>query len=322
MICFGREDFIMREFVFDHRTAPTPSCHASTLVVLKDGTILTAWFGGTREGSRDVKIWSSRRENGVWSRPVCVSDEPGVHWNPVLFELNGGIGLFYKLSEGQIDNWHTRFRFSTDGGRSWTPSRDLVPGEIGGRGPVKNKPLRLSDGSILAPASHEDLPDPPAWKAFADRSEDEGASWNASAYFESDADLIQPSFWEPEPGKVHALLRSNKGYAYRVDSEDFGRTWSPAYPTKMPNNNSGLDLTYAKGSLWLVCNPISGNWASRSRLVLFRSTDNGEHFERYLRLEGDPSKEYSYPAVVYADGALHITYTWRRERVAYIRVEI
>lgn len=41
--------------------APTPTaqCHASSLVALRDGTVLVAWFGGTKEGHPDVGIWVS-----------------------------------------------------------------------------------------------------------------------------------------------------------------------------------------------------------------------------------------------------------------------
>ena len=47
----------------------------------------------------------------------------------------------------------------------------------GGRGPVRNKPLRLASGRILAGASTEHG----IWKAFADISDDDGASWHKSS---------------------------------------------------------------------------------------------------------------------------------------------
>src|SRR5947208_1734762 len=74
-------------FVFEE--APTPSCHAST--ILETGTgLLAAWFGGTAEKNPDVVIYVARREGGKWSTPARVAD--GVQddgqrfpcWNPVL----------------------------------------------------------------------------------------------------------------------------------------------------------------------------------------------------------------------------------------------
>lgn len=47
------------EFIFTE--APFASCHASTVIELKNGDILSSWFGGTAEGHPDVAIWTSRR---------------------------------------------------------------------------------------------------------------------------------------------------------------------------------------------------------------------------------------------------------------------
>ena len=53
--------------------------------------------------------------------------------------------------------------------------------------------------------------------------------------------VIQPGLWESKdkPGHVHMTMRSSAGCIMRADSEDYGRTWSPAYRTMLPNNNWG-----------------------------------------------------------------------------------
>ena len=51
-------------------------------------------------------------------------------------------------------------------------------------------------------------------------------------------------------------------------------SWCMAYRTKLPNNNSGIDLVGAEnGKLYLVCNPVKKNWGSRSPLDLLVSED-------------------------------------------------
>ena len=50
----------------------TENCHASTVLPLEDGSVVAAWFGGTKEGNDDVKIYVSVRENGEWSKPYAV----------------------------------------------------------------------------------------------------------------------------------------------------------------------------------------------------------------------------------------------------------
>src|SRR5438094_821825 len=60
------------EFIFE--AAPFPSCHASTIAQNTSGSLVTAWFGGTRERHPDVGIWLSRQIDGRWIAPVEVAN--------------------------------------------------------------------------------------------------------------------------------------------------------------------------------------------------------------------------------------------------------
>ena len=309
-----------RGFVID-QNRPTPSCHASTLVPTADG-FLCAWFGGTRESNPDVMIWLARYRNGSWLDPVCISEEAGIaHWNPVLFREGDTIFLFYKVGV-HIHEWKTMIRISRDEGATFTPPRELVPGdETGGRGPVKNKPLKLSDGNILCPASREYADG--IWRVFVDLTTDRFATLQRSRFImpaDPAVKLIQPSLFEDESG-IHMLMRSDRGLVYKADSMDLGQTWSEAYPTILPNNNSGLDLvSIPDGRIFLVSNPVADNWGKRTPLTLSVSHDGGNTFEKVLDLESADG-EFSYPAIIY-DGVLRITYTHMRERIAYAFIEV
>ncbi|MBD2868536.1 sialidase family protein [Paenibacillus arenilitoris] len=324
MIAYGE---VTKEYLFEE-DRPFRSCHASTLVALPDGTVVAAWFGGSREGAGDVAIWASRRADGVWTEPRKLADKEGMpHWNPVLFRRDDGtILLFYKIGE-RISSWTTMVMTSPDGGLTWTEPKPLVEGDTGGRGPVKNKPIVLADGTIAAPASLE-----PDWDAFVDLSIDGGDTWTRSATVPLDhgallgKGIIQPALWESAPGTVHMLTRSTEGAVYRSDSEDGGKTWRPAYATDLPNNNSGLDLVKTDGGLLaLVYNPVRPEAGStkgpRTPLVLRLSGDNGQTWQHELLLD-QGEKQYSYPAVVAMGNVLYVTYTWKRERIAFYRIEL
>jgi predicted neuraminidase len=57
--------------------------------------------------------------------------------------------------------------------------------------------------------------------------------------------------------------------------------------------------------------------AGRSPLNVAVSQD-GITWEMVLALESEPG-EYSYPALIQSsDGQLHVTYTWRRERIRHV----
>ncbi|MBR6789373.1 MAG: exo-alpha-sialidase [Oscillospiraceae bacterium] len=313
-----------KTYIFRHNPE-APSCHASTLLPLPDGRILTAWFAGEREGADDVGIWTSVLENGTWSAPKRVTPEMGTaHWNPVLhLKKDGTIVLFYKFGPN-VSSWITKFVTSRDG-KNWSAPKELVPGDdFGGRGPVKNKCLRLSDGRLLAPASIE--PTKEDWIPFIDISEDDGGTWEKCPlmqrpeYEGSPVGMIQPTLWEDEKG-VHCLLRSNKGAVYRSDSPD-GRIWDMPFRTALPNNNSGLDLDKdGAGRLWLVYNPVTENWGRRYPLTLAVSIDGGDNFTDVFSPEVNEG-EYSYPAVIADGNTLFITYTHNRERIAFWKITL
>lgn len=305
------------DFIFgDDR--PHKECHASTVVESSDGVLLSAWFGGTKESHADVGIWFSRFQDGAWTPPALAAKvNETAHWNPVLFrDPARGTFLFFKVGP-RIPYWQTYWMSTTDDGRSWSAPVELVPGDEGGRGPVKNKPIILSDGDWLAPASTE----LGKWAPFADRSEDGGHTWTRSEDFALDSreipgkGAIQPAFWESAPGHVHALMRSGAGCVVRSDSADGGRTWSPVSRTPLPNNNSGLDaLRLDDGRILLVYNPVGRNWGRRTPLNLAVSTDNGRSWRDIVSLE-TARGEYSYPAIVRTGAGVAVTYTWKRERV-------
>lgn len=313
---------LVKGFVFaDER--PFPQCHASTLIHTNDGQFLVAWFGGTHEKHDDVGIWLSKGTPRHWSAPIEIAKLKEVpHWNPVLFNSpSGEIILYFKIGKS-IDTWETWFMVSGDNGKTWSAAKELVAGDKGGRGPVRNKVIMLSDGSWLAPASNELKG---VWNAFVDRSEDQGKTWHASPFLLLNKDsipgegVIQPTLWESSPGKVHMLLRSSAGVICRSDSKDFGRTWTPIYKTKLPNPNSGIDLVKLDdGRLVLIYNNSGKNWGPRRPMSLAISADNGKTWPARMELEtGNEGDEFSYPAIISFNDSIAITYTWKRERIAF-----
>jgi len=307
-----------QEQIFSPENPSTPQCHASTIAAFA-GALYAAWFGGTKEGKDDVGIWLAARENGAWSKPACMARGDVPHWNPVLFPFGDSLFLYFKKGK-KIHSWYTCFRVLRHG--EWSAPFPLVRGDLGGRGPVKNKPILLRDGTICAPASLE-LADKPKkgqqWQAFVDLSKD-GLNWQAQEIISADADLIQPTVWESGTG-LHAFMRSNAGAIYRSDSTDGGHNWCKAYATSLPNNNSGIDAVCHEGRLYVVYNPVSKNWGPRTPLVVSMSEDNGVTWSETITLEDAPG-EYSYPAIIAAEGALHVAYTHKRKGIVYAQIEI
>ncbi len=325
--------------------------HAST-VVAHDGDVVAAWFAGTREGTPDNRVWLARRGPGAaWGRPVVVDAGRVARWNPVLAHGPAGDLWLFLRRGARISEWSTWVRRSADGGRTWSEAVELVPGDVGGRGPVKNPPVVAPDGAWLAPGSTEEWGERPRWQPFVDRSQDGGHTWHAAPIpLDRErlrgAGAIQPALWVAD-GRVHALLRSTEGRALRSSSADGGRTWSVAEPTGLPNNNSGLTVVpLPGGAVACVHNPVAGDWAARCPLVVSVSTDDGRTWRQVVTVEDgvtpveddpflvpspppaapafepadggvgtDGTGEYSYPAAVVVRDTLLITYTWQRRGI-------
>lgn len=300
------------EFIFE--SAPFPQCHASTIAETHDG-LIAAWFGGTRERNPDVGIWLSRQVSGKWTSPIEVAngvvspDHRYPCWNPVLFQpQNGPLLLFYKVGPSP-GSWWGMLMTSSDGGKIWSQPRRLPPGILG---PIKNKPVQLSNGDLLCPSSSEDH----GWKVHFERTMDLGQTWEITGPLIGEGiAAIQPTILSHANGRLEALGRTRQDRIFQVLSEDQGRTWSKMTLTSLPNPNSGIDaVTLKDGRFLLVYNHAT---KGRSPLNVAVST-NGTDWQADLVLES-ATGEYSYPAVIQTrDGRVHITYTWQRQRVKHV----
>src|SRR5690606_13093740 len=109
-------------------------------------------------------------------------------------------------------------------------------------------------------------------------------------------------------------------------SEDYGETWSDWELLSLPNNNSGTDaVTLQDGRHLLVYNhvlPPDGKVKGPRTPLHVSLSDDGVNWEASLILEDSEISQYSYPSVIQgADGMIHIVYTWRREKIKYVKVD-
>lgn len=330
--------------------------HASTVVELKNGDVMAAWFAGTKEGAPDVAIYGARLHHGKWSPPVQLARANGVAcWNPVLFHTRDGrFWLYYKYGT-HPRTWKGARKWSRDEGRTWSAAEDLPNGILG---PIKDKPLVLADGTIVSGSSVENG----RWNAWIERSTDNGRTWtkfgpitvppsldvpNAAALAAREEALRAATKLKPSTGvytKLYAPANTTIGIiqptvvwlgghhlrfyarshtrAARIavaDSMDDGVTWTQAHFLDLPNPNSGIDAVRLRdGRIVLVFN---NSYNARTPLNLAVSRD-GEHFTLFKTLEDGPG-QYSYPAIVQAaNGDLLITYSWRRQTIKFVRLPL
>lgn len=305
-----------------------PEVHASTVVEAADGSLVAAWFGGSKEGNDDIAIWLANFEGGTWSkgRIVATGEQADGRrfptWNPVLHRLDDDtLALFLKVGPTP-ERWWGEVMISRDGGRTWGERRKLPDGTLG---PIKNKAVRLANGTILCPSSIEY--DAQHWSVRMERTDPKLRNWSVTPDVSDPKRFgaIQPSVLLHADGRLQALCRTSIRQLAQTWSTDGGLTWSPLEPTGIFMPNSGLDaVTLRDGGCLLVYNPSPENadpktWGERRPLVVAHSAD-GRKWQTILTLEIAPNRQgYSYPAMIQtADGRVHITYTWNRARIAHV----
>lgn len=324
-----QQGIVEAQFLFER--APFRSCHASTIAQTKDH-LVSAFFGGTDEGNQDVGIWVCIKEKGSnrWSAPVEVAN--GVQssrlgtkkkkrhpcWNPVLYQAdNGPLLLFYKVGPSP-DRWWGMLTTSNNQGKTWSEPRRLPEDIIG---PVRAKPIKLADGKLLCGSSTEDK----GWRVHMELTPDLGRTWSRTEALNDGKGfgVIQPTILTYPDGKIQILCRS-RGNLRQSWSSDRGKTWSPLLPSILPNPSAGIDaVTLADGRQLLVYNHST---KGRAKLNVAVSND-GKNWKAALKLEdkitvGGKTAYGAYPAAIQAsDGLVHITYTWRRERINYVVID-
>ena len=322
---------LKNEFIYDK--APYPECHASTIEKTPAG-LVAAWFGGTEEKHPDVGIWFSRHIDGHWAEAIEVANgiqyalpDGSVHrhptWNPVLFQYpNGPLVLFWKCGPAP-DTWWGVMSESRDNGVTWSTARRL-PEHIDG--PVRNKPIFLNNGTLLCGSSTEF----DGWRIHFEQTTDHGLTWQRTPVINDGKTIgaIQPTLLRHSDGTIQALCRNRDGDGkiLSTTSQDLGLSWSELIPISLPNPNSGIDaVTLKDGRHLLVYNHTSrsqGTPRGREMINVAISTD-GLDWKPALRLDREAKAEFSYPAVIQAaDGKVHITYTWKRQKVRHTVLDI
>lgn len=318
------EDFVFSEASF-------PQCHASSICETSRGFVV-AWFGGTEEKAKDVGVWVSYHDGSGWSSPrewangIQHTNHRHPCWNPVLYQPPGDAPtlLFFKVGPDPR-SWWGELMVSYDRGRTFR-ERQRLPEAIDG--PVRCKPILLDDGKTLLCGSSTEYD---GWRVHFEKirlsSGKPSGIWNRIGPINTtDAfNAIQPTFLRHSDGRLQVLCRTREGVIASSLSEDDGDTWSELEPTNLPNPNSGIDVVTLKdGRHLLIYNHLGSGrsgWGRRGLLNLAISED-GIEWRAVAALESEQGSEFSYPAIIQADdGLVHMTYTWKRQRIKRVVID-
>lgn len=292
---------------------------------------------------------------------VLSEDDTRSEHNPILFEAEPGvIWLMYTGQIGvhqytSVVSW----RRSEDYGQTWSPIEKLFddPGIFIRHPPVR---LSNGNIVLPAYYCHKSetgfLGDD---NSVVKISSDEGKTWTEYPVPKS-AGLVHMSIVKDREDCLIGFFRSRMAdNVYRTHSEDGGITWAVPEPLQIPNNNASIQcIRLVDGRLAMVYNDINKDMAppnvdippwfdrkdmddvgvkkvekptaiwgvKRNPLVLGFSDDDGMTWKDQIMLitdegfEGEP--EFSYPSIYEDDeGNLHITYTYLRQYIRYLKIK-
>jgi predicted neuraminidase len=291
--------------------------HAASIAALPDGRLFAVWFGGLREGSKDVRIYAADYKDGAWSpqrvlgttRQTMADTGRFVRklGNPVAFVTPRG-ELWVVYVSVALGGWaasRLNLITSPDLGKSWRPARQLVTAPFLNLSTlVKGYPVFFENGDIGLPVyfelggkQGELLTLSPEGEVRRVTRMDHGSR------------SLQPVVLVETPARAVALMRDGDDRpphrVWRTETTDAGLHWSPPAQTDLPNPNAALAaLRLEDGRLLAVANDVE---SKRFRLSLLVSADDGWHWRVLHRFEdreafaGQPQEKAAFRALLAQD---------------------
>ncbi|HXV61449.1 MAG TPA: sialidase family protein [Vicinamibacteria bacterium] len=314
----------------------TPEVHAATAVELASGRIRAFWYGGSREGAKDVSIYTAvfEPQTGRWSADeVLVSRrsagrELGRYirklGNPMVTrDGNGRLWLFFvSVSVGGWSGSAINYKVSDDEGASWSRARRLVTSPFLNLGTlVRGAAFLYRDGTMGVPVYHELI------GKFGEllRLDPDGRivsktrlSWGRSLY--------QPVVVPLTSSDAVALFRQSHARLARVfsaRSSDAGVSFTSPEPTTLANPDAGIFALRSGEKQVLVA--FNDSEVDRRNLKLALSGDGGRTFRIVFEVEPPSRSDGGAPRLAYPwllesrIGELHLLYTWDRKRIEHVR---
>ncbi len=260
--------------------------HSATAVQREDGVIQAFWFGGTREGHRDVQIYTATYDPAttLWSEDApLVTRQATQHaerryvrklGNPVAAKgQDGRLWLFFvSVSMGGWSGSSINLTLSEDNGRTWSQPRQLTTSPLFNISTlVKGPPVFYADGSLGLPVYHEFLG---KFSELLHLTTD--GRIRGKVRISSGRKAIQPVLFVLDQHSALAVMRNTDAdmprRAWASRTQDGGRTWSGVERTPILNKDSAVGGVSTQAAL--LC---AANFSERDRsgLSLLLSRDQG-----------------------------------------------
>ncbi|WRA93076.1 exo-alpha-sialidase [Helicobacter pylori] len=313
---------------FTQLTIPKPndalSVHASSLIGLPNDNLLNAYFSGTKEGARDVKISANFFDSKTnrWSEAFTILTKEELSknaheyikklGNPLLFLHDDKILLFvvgvsmggwatskiYQL-ESALEPIHFKFA------RKLSLSPFLNLSHL-----IKNKPLNTTDGGFMLPLYHELATQYPLLLKFDQQNNPRELLRPNTLNHQ-----LQPSLTPFKDCAVMAFRNHSFKDNLMLETCKTPTAWQKPISTNLKNLDDSLNLLNLNGILYLIHNP--SDLSLRRKELWLSKLENSNSFKTLKVL--DKANEVSYPSYSLNSHFIDIVYTYNRSHIKHIR---
>ncbi|WRF74231.1 3-deoxy-d-manno-octulosonic acid hydrolase subunit 2 [Helicobacter pylori] len=313
---------------FTQLTIPKPndalSVHASSLINLPNDNLLSAYFSGTKEGARDVKISANLFDGKTnrWSEAFILLTKEELSknaheyikklGNPLLFLHDDKILLFVVgVSMGgwatskiyQLESALEPIRFKFVRKLSLSPFLNLSH-------LIKNKPLNTTDGGFVLPLYHELATQYPLLLKF-DKQNNPRELLRPNALNHQ----LQPSLTPFKDCAIMAFRNHSFKDSLMLETCKTPTIWQKPILTNLKNLNDALNLINLNKELFLIHNP--SDLSLRRKELWLSKLENSNSFKTLKIL--DKANEVSYPSYSINSHFIDIVYTYNRSHIKHIR---
>lgn len=265
--------------VINHHSARL--VHAPSIAKLSSGDLIATWWGGSREGGKDVQIFISifNATDRSWGLPRVIQSAKQTQLETSRYVRKLGNAIITQAPSGKLHLFYVSVSVggwaassinritSTDNGATWSAAQKIITAPFLNLSTlVKGAPIYYDDGTMGIPVYHEFagkfgelLKISPLGKVVSKTR----LSKNRIA--------LQPVIHAVSDSEARVLLRyagESTPNVLLTDTSDGGISWTPPTPINIPNPNSAVALAHNHllGEIGVFNDLTTG----RQRLSLYR----------------------------------------------------
>ncbi len=313
---------------------PLGFVHCASICQSKSGKSICAWYGGSREGARDVQIWMSSfsansTADEVWSEPRSIMGFPRAAEDTnqfvrkvgnavTFFDSNDRLWMIYvSIAMGGWATSSLNATYSDDHGATWAQSQRLWLSPLLNISQlVRCPPVFMKSGEIGLPIYNECAGIFPEMLWLQPTG---GSLTYHKSRICGGRDWLQPSVVPTGDQTAICYLRClnesrRVGFA---TTNDAGLTWSTPATLELPNPNSAVCAVRLQDSGVLMA--LNYSTDSRDSLSLVYSANGVSQWKQVATLDQQPGEKFSYPSMIRGqDGLIHLVYSWQMKKIRHI----